>query len=169
MARPVPDADTAKAMTQSPDALAAVIADNAAETDEVADDRQQEFAARFYELLFDVTQRDPDMWEDAAAATGLDPEWLTYSLADLNAMGRADRTLAWQAATALSVAVAREQSFTEVVLRPLMFAAEGHAAAIKTTKTSTIRALAKTGVHKRVFEEAKTRRKVKRDATPTPV
>ncbi len=150
-------------MAQSPDALAETIADNAAETDEIAEDRQEEFSARFMELLFDVTERDVEMWEDAAAEVGLDPEWLALSVADLNAMGRAERTLAWQAAHALMIAVSKEQAFTEIAIRPLIMAAESHAQGIKTTDTKTIRALARTGVHKRVFEEAKERRTVARN------
>ena len=149
-------------MVQTPDTLAEVIADNAAETDEIAEDAQEAFTARFYELLFDVSQRDPDMWEDAAASVELDPEWLVLSIADLNSVERGGRSLAWQMAHALSIAVAKEQAFTELAIRDLMFASERHAQAIKTTDTKTIRALAKTGVHKRTFDEAAEKRKTKR-------
>jgi hypothetical protein len=146
----------------TPDQLAARIADNAAETDEIAEDAQDAYSARFFELLHDPTQRDVEMWEDAAAAVEMDPEWLALSLADFNSVQVGGRSLAWQMAHALVVAVAKEQAFTEIVLRPLIMAAEEHAASVKKSSTGTVRALAKTGVAKRVFDEAKERRKAGR-------
>jgi hypothetical protein len=147
----------------TPDQLAETIADNAAEVDEIAEDGRDAYALRFFELLNDPTRRDPDMWEDAALAVGVDLEWLMFSLADFNGFPMHERTLAWQAAHALTIAVAKEQAFTEVVLRDLIDASEKHAAKVDEVPTGTVRALAATGVHKRVFDEAKEKRKGRRD------
>jgi hypothetical protein len=147
----------------SADSLAETIADNAAEVDELADDNRDAFAARFYELLHFPAERDPDMWEDAAEQVGLDPEWLILSLSDLNGVEMQGRGLAWQFASSLIVAVAREQAFTEIMLRAEIEMAERHAASVDAADDSATRALAKSGVHKRTFDEAKERRKAGRD------
>lgn len=137
-----------------------MLADNAAEVDSIAWKRGNDERNRVIELLDNPAERDPDLWEDAFAAVGIDPEWAVYSQYDLVAsFAVSERDLTWQMARATIEAAARTQAALELTVRDVLTASEQHAAKIARVSTADVKAVAKTGIGKDRIDAALERRK----------
>lgn len=145
-------------MSSLPDA----IADGFAEADELAEDKLAHVAQRFYQLLENPKQRNPEIW----AAAGANVELTAQQLEAVPPVQRDDE---WTLLMGRMFAAAKEQAYIEVMARPLMEAAhkasKSKQKAAKALTRAELKTAAVEGVSKAKFDEAKQRR---RDAKKKP-
>ena len=81
------------------DKLLDVLADHAAEVDEIAEDTAlgAAFKDRMMRLLLVPEERSEGLWSDAWEQLDLGPEWLDFDVNEMLDQVGADRTLEWLA------------------------------------------------------------------------
>lgn len=96
-----------------------VLADQAAELDEIVDIHINEYAARTRELIGTPSERDAELWDR------LDAD-LDLTLMDFSLIPRQERGDDWAARFGLLILAARMQAYAEIVLRSVLAIAEAH-------------------------------------------
>ena len=96
-----------------------ILADQAAELDELAADHLEAYAERTRELIGNPAQRDPDVWSLYAAD-------LDLTVDDFALVPRLDRDSEWSERLGSLILAARQQAFVEISVRPLLAIADAH-------------------------------------------
>ena len=148
-----------------------VLADHAAEVDEIAEDTAlgAAFKDRMMRLLLVPEERSEGLWSDAWEQLNLGPEWLDFDVNEMLDQVGADRTLEWRAVLEGMVAVARRQAAIDLGIRERLYTvAARHAreveAAARQLSPDELRRAAKVGISKDRIKVARERRN---DGGPT--
>jgi hypothetical protein len=96
-----------------------ILADHAAEIDEIADDLLSDYVARIREIVSTPGERDPDVYALYDADDDL-------TIEQFAAVPRAERNQDWLERLASYVTAARMQAFAELILPRLLETAESH-------------------------------------------
>jgi hypothetical protein len=137
--------------------LLEILADQAAELDELVDDKLPDIRARISEILFNVDERNPGIWEDYDADIDLLP-------ADFAAVPRADKDKDWRDRLTKIVLASQMQAFVELAARDVLAIAERHGEDANPTaesmSVSELRAAAKSGISKEAVASAAEKRRI---------
>ena len=150
------------------DKLLDVLADHAAEVDEIAEERAAAHHERLLRLLWVPEERDPDLWEDAFEELELDPAWLDFDVGEMNSIPKEERGLEWQAVMATLISVSKWQAALDVgMVETLLRAADRHALESDLAAKAMVRGkdileefseAARQGISRERVKEAKLRR-----------
>jgi hypothetical protein len=145
-----------------PTTIIETLADQAAELDELAESKLQEYGERVRALIADPMARDRDVWD----LYGGD---LNLGIADFALVPRAQRDSEWLERFASMILSAEMQAFAEIVARDLLTIADRHGELSdrQASKMSqdALRAAAKLGISKDAVSEATRNRQAARAAT----
>lgn len=140
------------------------MADQAAETDEVAETRYDAFEERRLQILWDPGQRDPKLWRVRLLQAKVDPaKYAALTPADLNRIPRPQRSKdwIWILATICKLAELQAAYDVEAISRTLEMSAE-HGDVVnpmaRSLDNSELEAAAIEGPGKPAFAAAKERR-----------
>lgn len=130
-------------------------ADKQALIDEVTEEKQEEFRARYMELLWNVAERDHILWSRFIEDTQI-------TVADFEEVEVDDRDPEWSIALAALWAASRQQAWLEVYGIDLIELAEKEGRKIETSVNGMTREQLKTaavqGIGKKRFQDARDRR-----------
>jgi hypothetical protein len=133
-----------------------ILADQAAELDEIVDDALPLIRARVSVLLQNPEERDPDVWLEYS-------DDLDLVLADYAVVPRADKDEEWLTRLAALVLAAQMQAFAEIAARDVLRVSERHGAEAnpeaEKKSRQELRADAKVGISKPAVKAAAERRK----------
>lgn len=106
-------------MTTKPQELIDILADQAAELDELVADHLEQYGARVRELIGDPNERDFDVWDLYEADVDL-------TTAEFEEVPRQYRDSEWAERLAAMVLASRMQALSEILLRRLLGVADSH-------------------------------------------
>lgn len=137
------------------DSLLDAQADKQAEIDEVTEERQERFRARYMELLWNVAERDHTLWSRFIEDTQI-------TTADFEEVEPEDRDPEWSVSLAALWAAARQQAWLEIYGVDLIELAEKQGRKIEQNVNGMTREQLKTaavqGIGKKRFQDARDRR-----------